>query len=106
MSQKQTSVSKDSLIERFREECLKRGASGIKNRLRKLRTHSLTLKLKGIKSIGRLWVQLDDNHSGDLSFAEFENGILNHNIKLSRNEIASLFKEVSKTTVIYDYVDH
>ena len=43
-----------------------------------------------------MWVQFDDNKSGDLTMTEFENGISNHNIKLSRGEITCLFREFDR----------
>ena len=64
-----------SLIEKCRNECLKRGTSGI-------------------KSLGQMFLQLDDNRSGDLAQSEFKQGIMNHNIQLTDEEIDRLFKEV------------
>lgn len=65
-----------SLIEKCRNECLKRGTSGI-------------------KSIGQMFLQIDDDRSGNLTLSEFKQGIINHNIQLTDEEIDCLFKEVN-----------
>lgn len=40
-----------------------------------------------------MWVEIDDDRSGDLNYDEFEQGILNHNIRLTKDEIQTLFKD-------------
>ena len=41
-----------------------------------------------------LWKQLDDDRSGGLSFNEFEQGLINHNIRMSQDEIRELFNQI------------
>lgn len=65
------------LIQKLREQCLRRGASGI-------------------KGIGRMWTQIDDDENRSLDLKEFQEGILNHNISFTIDEIQQLFKEFDK----------
>jgi Ca2+-binding EF-hand superfamily protein len=50
--------------------------------------------MEGIKNIGVLWKQLDDDRSGGLSYNEFEQGLINHNIHMTREEIKLLFDQI------------
>ncbi len=65
------------LLEKLREECLKRGAAGI-------------------KGIGRMWRQIDNERRGTISIEEFQEGITNHNINFTPQESAQLFEEIDK----------
>jgi Ca2+-binding EF-hand superfamily protein len=69
-----TVQTNSSLIIKLREQLLKRGAAGI-------------------KGIGRMWSQIDDDFSRYLSFKEFHDGLINHNVIMTSDEITQLFKE-------------
>ena len=56
-----------------REACLKRGQAGI-------------------KGIAILWASLDDDRSRTITFEEFQKGIINHNITMTKDEMLQLFK--------------
>jgi hypothetical protein len=65
------------LLEKLREECLKRGAAGI-------------------KGIGRMWRQIDNNCSGTINLEQFQLGIMNHNIDFTPQESVQLFENIDK----------
>ena len=59
----------------------------------KLREQLLRRSESGIKGIGRMWTQLDDNQNRQLCFEEFKKGLINHNISFTIEEMTSLYKE-------------
>lgn len=59
----------------------------------KLRQQLLGRGVAGIKGIGRMWKQLDDDQSRSLDFREFRDGLINHNISFTNEEITALYKE-------------
>lgn len=65
------------LIVKLREQCLRRGAAGI-------------------KGIGRMWRQFDNNNNGRVCLDEFVMGIKNHNIDFTTNESVLLFSDVDQ----------
>lgn len=81
---------------------------------RKEAEHPLILKLRdqllgrgvaGIKGIGRMFKQLDDDQNKTLTFQEFKDGLINHNVSFTNDEMTSLFKVFDKdgsNTISYD----
>ena len=67
------SVKDNPILLKFREACLKRGQAGI-------------------KGIAILWASLDDDRSRTITFEEFQKGIINHNITMTKDEMLQLFK--------------
>ena len=63
----------DILIEKLRKQCLMRGVSGI-------------------KSLSKVWIEIDEDWSNDLTFEEFQLGLNNLDIKMNLNELKQLFK--------------
>ena len=63
----------DILTEKLRKQCLKRG-------------------LSGIKSLSKVWTEIDEDCSNDLTFEEFQLGLNNLDIKMSLSELKQLFK--------------
>jgi Ca2+-binding EF-hand superfamily protein len=39
-----------------------------------------------------MWLEIDDDRSRDLTFDEFQLGLINHNIQMNQEEIIQLFK--------------
>ena len=39
-----------------------------------------------------MWLEIDDDRSRDLTFDEFQLGLINHNIQMNQNEMIQLFK--------------
>lgn len=72
-----TTVKENPILLKFREACLKRGQAGI-------------------KGIAILWANLDDDKSRTLTFDEFQKGIINHNIVMTKDESLQLFKLFDK----------
>ena len=64
--------NKVELLEKLRNECLKRGAGNI-------------------KGISRFWYEIDDDRGRSLTKAEFVQGIQDHNINLNTEECEQLF---------------
>jgi calcyphosin len=62
------------LLLKLREECLKKGANGI-------------------KGIARLWKIIDDDNSKTLNLQEFQKGIMQYDLNFTKEEINQLFKE-------------
>ena len=58
----------------------------------KFRNHLLGRGAAGIKSIGMYFRQVDDNRNGTLCMNEFRNGLLNHNIRMKEDEVEQLFR--------------
>ncbi len=71
------SLQSENLINKLREQLLRRGAAGI-------------------KGIGRFWTQVDDDSSRSLTFKEFHDGLINHNVVLTSDEISQIFKDFDK----------
>jgi calcyphosin len=65
------------LVVKLRDECLKRGAAGI-------------------KGISRIWRIIDDDDSKTLSLQEFEKGIRDFGIGFSKEETQEIFKHFDK----------
>ena len=63
----------DILTEKLRKQCLKRGVSGI-------------------KSLSKVWTEIDEDCSNDLTFEEFQLGLNNLDIKMNLSELKQLFK--------------
>jgi hypothetical protein len=59
----------------------------------KLREQLLGRGVAGIKGIGRMWTQLDDDQSRQLEFREFKDGLINHNVSFTNDEITALYRE-------------
>ena len=66
-------TNENPLVVKFRQQLLGRGSAGIKN-------------------LSIFFRQIDDNGSRTLSEGEFQQGIVDHNISLSEEEISALFK--------------
>ena len=72
------------------------GATADSSLILKLRQQLLGRGVAGIKGIGRMWKQLDDDQSRSLDFREFRDGLINHNISFTNEEITALYKEFDK----------
>jgi hypothetical protein len=70
--EKEVPASENPIVVAFRNQVLKRGASGI-------------------KGIGIFFRNIDDDKSRLVSLQEFQEGILNHNINMNRNDVQQLF---------------
>ena len=70
-------IQNNYLLEKLREECLKRGAAGI-------------------KGIGRMWRQIDNDSKGTINLEQFQLGIRNHNISFTPQESVQLFEDIDK----------
>ena len=63
----------DILIEKLRFQCLKRGVSSI-------------------KSLSKMWSEIDQDQSNELTFEQFRLGLNNLNIDMNPKDLFQLFK--------------
>jgi len=98
-------VSGQTRNERMTSEKATRDLACAKDPIEKLRLMCLQRGASGILGFGKTFRRMDNNHSGDLTLAEFENGLADTGMNLSKDDIEILFNTFDRDgsgTIHYD----